>query len=116
MTAIEQKRAEEKTVVSKMIHLYCKKVHHTKEGLCPQCEALERYTHTRSDHCPFMENKTFCANCRVHCYRPDMREQIRTVMRFSGPRMLFVEPKMTIRHVITTRQEKRRLKRESACK
>lgn len=114
MTDIEQKRAEEKIVVSKMIRLYCKRMHHTKEGLCPECAALEHYTHTRSDHCPFMENKTFCANCHVHCYRPDMREQIRTVMRYSGPRMIFVEPKMAIRHLITSKKEKRRLKQANA--
>ena len=39
-----------------------------------------------------MESKTFCSNCRVHCYCPDMREKIRMVMRFSGPRMLFYHP------------------------
>lgn len=114
MTDIDAKRAEEKIVVSKMIRLYCRKIHHTTDGLCPECAALERYTHERSDHCPFMESKTFCANCRVHCYRPDMREQIRTVMRYSGPRMIFVEPRMAIRHLITTKKEKRRLKKEAA--
>ena len=29
-----------------------------------------------------MKEKTFCANCKVHCYKPEMREQIRQVMRF----------------------------------
>ena len=29
-----------------------------------------------------METKTFCSNCRVHCYRSEMREEIRKVMRF----------------------------------
>ncbi len=28
--------------------------------------------------------KTFCANCKVHCYKPEMREKIRAVMRFFG--------------------------------
>ena len=43
-----------------------------------------------------------------------MREQIRTVMRYSGPRMIFVEPKMAIRHLITSKKEKRRLKQANA--
>ena len=55
-----------------------------------------------------MQTKTFCSNCRVHCYKPDMREKIRQVMRFSGPRMLFYHPIRAIRHVIETKKEKRR--------
>ena len=54
------------------------------------------------------EGKSFCSNCRVHCYKPDMR-QIRTVMRFSGPRMVFYHPVMAIRHLIESWKEKHRL-------
>lgn len=32
-----------------------------------------------------METKTFCSNCKVHCYKPEMREKIRDVMRFPAP-------------------------------
>ncbi|MGN0478669.1 MAG: nitrous oxide-stimulated promoter family protein, partial [Hominenteromicrobium sp.] len=65
----------------------------------------------RSDCCPFMETKTFCSNCKVHCYKPEMREKIREVMRFSGPRMIFRHPVTAIRHVIETKKEKRRLEK-----
>lgn len=58
-----------------------------------------------------METKTFCSNCKVHCYKPDMREKIREVMRFSGPRMLFYHPIMAIRHVMESRKEKRKLEK-----
>ena len=58
-----------------------------------------------------METKTFCSNCRVHCYRSEMREEIRKVMRFSGPRMIFYHP-AAIRHVIETQKERRRLAAE----
>ena len=34
------------------------------------------YAKHRSEKCPFMEEKTFCANCKVHCYKPEVREQI----------------------------------------
>ena len=102
------KREREKAVVSQMIALYCRK-NHGGRTLCPDCAALEAYARQRSDRCPFLETKTFCSNCRVHCYRPEMREKIRQVMRFSGPRMLFHHPVLAIRHVIETKKEKKRL-------
>ena len=89
MKSTADKREREKRMVSEMIALYCRKKHHTKGGLCPECADLEAYARMRSDKCPFMETKTFCSNCKVHCYKPVMREKIREVMRFSGPRMLF---------------------------
>ena len=96
-----------------MIRLYCKKRHGTKTGLCPECMALAEYAFERSDMCPFMENKTFCSNCRVHCYKPKMRNKIRQVMRFSGPRMIFHHPVMAIRHLICTKWEAVRLAEET---
>ena len=82
--SIETKRTREKAMVSEMIALYCRKNHRTK-SLYPDCAALADYARRRSDQCPFMEAKTFCSNCAVHCYAPEMREKIRAVMRFSGP-------------------------------
>ena len=61
-----------------------------------------------TEKCPFMESKTFCSNCRVHCYCPDMRAKIRMVMRFSGPRMLFYHPVLAIRHLVESTKGKRR--------
>ena len=105
------KREREKDTVSLMISIYCRKQHGGTE-LCPDCAALDAYARLRSDKCPFMETKTFCSNCMVHCYRPDMREKIRAVMRFSGPRMIFHHPVLAVRHVIETRKEKNRLEKE----
>ena len=98
------KREREKQLVSQMIALYCKKNHGGKT-LCPDCAALDAYARQRSDKCPFMETKTFCSNCAVHCYRPDMREKIRLVMRFSGPLMILYHPILAIRHVIASKKE-----------
>ena len=110
-----EKREREKTMVSDMIRVYCKGNHaaYDKKNkcLCKECQALDDYARMRSDKCPFMETKTFCSNCKVHCYKPDMREKIRAVMRFSGPRMIFCHPVTAIRHVIETKKEKRRLKK-----
>ena len=113
------KRDREKKVVSLMISLYCHKKHvgfwkdvHRRMGeptLCAECAELDRYARQRIDRCPFMETKTFCSNCRVHCYKPEMREKIKEVMRFSGPRMVFHHPIMALRHVIESKKEKKRL-------
>ncbi|HJC23863.1 MAG TPA: nitrous oxide-stimulated promoter family protein [Candidatus Eisenbergiella merdavium] len=108
---LQSKREREKAMVSEMIALYCKKKHGGK-GLCPACAALDAYARMRSDKCPFMETKTFCSNCKVHCYQPEMRARIREVMRFAGPRMLFRHPGAVLRHMIETKREKRRLERD----
>lgn len=67
--------------------------------LCPQCQALLDYAHKRLERCRFGEDKPSCTRCPVHCYKPAMREQIRQVMRYSGPRMLLHDPIMAIRHL-----------------
>lgn len=59
-----------------------------------------------------LETKNFCYNCRAHCYRSEMREEIRKVMRFSDPRMIFYHPAAAIRHVIEAQKERRRLAAE----
>ena len=107
----QTKREREKRMVFQMIALYCRKKHHTRGDLCPQCAALDAYAKMRADKCPFMETKTFCSNCRIHCYKPDMRAKIREVMRFAGPRMILHHPVAAIRHVVETKKEQRRLGR-----
>lgn len=110
---VQTKREREKKLVSQMIALYCKKKHHTRDGLCPECAALEAYARQRSEKCPFMETKTFCSNCPVHCYKTDMREKIRKVMAFSGPWMLLYHPVTAIRHVLETKKERRRMEKRT---
>ena len=105
MKNLHKKRDDEKRMVEYMIHYFCKKHH---KGEACECEELIHYAHMRIDKCPFMETKTFCSNCKVHCYNAEMREKIREVMRFAGPRMLFVHPVMAVRHVIESNREKRR--------
>ena len=58
---IEEKRQRKKNVVSKMIMIYCRGNKHeiTERGLCTGCEELITYAMLRTDHCPFMETKTF---------------------------------------------------------
>ena len=79
--------------------------------LCDECSALYEYAAQRSRMCPFMEKKTFCSNCTVHCYKPEMRERIKKVMKFSGPRMLLYHPFMAVWHVVSSRLEKKKDKK-----
>lgn len=93
------KIAREKRIVELIIRLYCRKKE--KNGaLCSSCEALLNYAHERLDHCPFGEKKGSCKNCTIHCYKPAMREKMRQVMRFAGPRILLYAPWETIRHLL----------------
>lgn len=107
----ERKRQKEIRTVKEMIRMYCTHEHGGKE-LCPECAELYAYAKSRSEHCPFMANKTFCANCTVHCYKPEMREKIRKVMRYAGPRMIFYHPCMAVWHLYTSKREKARLNRK----
>ena len=110
MKDVEKKRRREQQIVAEMIALYCQKNHTRQENgqLCPDCQALLDYAAARSEHCPFMEQKTFCANCKVHCYKTDMRQRIQQVMRFSGPRMLRYHPILAIWHLICSKIEQRK--------
>ena len=76
--------------------------------ICPVCQELLDYARLRSEKCPFMKEKTFCANCKVHCYKPEVREQIRQVMRFSGPRMLIYHPVLAVWHLICSKKESKK--------
>ena len=113
MSAVEEKREREKEVVSLMISLYCRKKHGSRKGeLCQKCRELNDYARMRSDKCPFMETKTFCSACKVHCYSPQMQQRVKAVMRYAGPRMLFVHPVMALKHVKVTLAEKKKNSRK----
>jgi hypothetical protein len=85
-----------------MVELYCR--HHHAEEVCGDCEELLRYADRRLDRCPYGADKPTCANCPIHCYRPEPREQMRQVMRFAGPRMLWRHPLLAILHLIDGRR------------
>jgi len=89
---------KEKDTIKTMITIYCKGNHKTIDSLCNDCSSLLYYACKRIDNCPVKESKTTCAQCTVHCYKPDMREKVRVVMRYSGPRMLFHHPVKTLLH------------------
>ena len=68
------------------------------EYLCAECRQFLDYAGVRLERCRFGQEKPTCANCPVHCYQRDRREQARVVMRYAGPRMLWEHPVMSLRH------------------
>ncbi len=88
-----------------MIRLYCKKNH--GKDMCEKCSELLEYAKTKITKCRYKESKTFCSVCNIHCYAPNMREQIKNVMKFSGPRMLIYRPGLAIKHMYVTIKLKR---------
>ncbi|MFT4452031.1 nitrous oxide-stimulated promoter family protein [Parvimonas sp. G1425] len=97
---IEKKRDREKKVITEMVKLYCKK-NHKNDKLCDECRDVLNYSLNRIDNCKYMDTKTFCSNCKKPCYSPKMKEKIKQIMKFSGPRMLFHHPLLVIYHIIS---------------
>ncbi|MDU9047634.1 MAG: nitrous oxide-stimulated promoter family protein [Candidatus Electrothrix sp. Rat3] len=92
-----QREAE---TVAVMIGQYCRINHGEGKDLCADCAELLSYAERSLANCPFQEGKTTCGNCKVHCYKPSMRERIREVMRVIGPRMILTNPVMALRHAV----------------
>ena len=91
----------ERRTVAAMIHIYCHGQHGTSgETLCEACQELQTYANQRLANCPFQEGKTTCARCPIHCYKPEMGQKIKTVMRYAGPRMLLRHPIMALQHLL----------------
>lgn len=90
----------EKQTVELMIAIYCRRHHGTRHELCAECSELRDYALERINRCVHGAGKPVCAKCAVHCYKPGMRERIRRVMRFAGPRMLLCHPLLTLRHLL----------------
>ncbi len=90
----------ERHTVERMIAIYCRGHHAATQSLCDECRELRDYANLRIEGCPFQEDKPVCAKCAVHCYKPAMRERIRQVMRYAGPRMLFKHPMLAIFHLL----------------
>lgn len=98
------RRSREFTTINVMLRMYCQAQHAAKDKLlCHICTELHDYAQRRLERCVFGEAKPTCAKCTVHCYKAAMREQIRQVMTWAGPRMVWRHPALAVRHVIDRR-------------
>lgn len=108
----------ERKTMEVMIRIYCKGKHSDTGRhfnsiytgskiikLCSECECLYHYACERLIACPIRDEKPSCKNCTIHCYKPDMKENIRTVMRYAGPRMFYRHPILSIMHFIDNRND-----------
>jgi len=99
------RRKRELKTVAAMLRMHCRSHHGAQSGLpCPRCARLLEYARRRLQRCIFGDAKPTCANCSVHCYSADKREQIRVVMKWAGPRMLLHHPVLAICHLLDGRR------------
>jgi hypothetical protein len=96
--------ARERRTINAMIAIYCRD-HHQRRGLCVACAGLAEYAGARLDRCPYGTAKPTCVNCPIHCYAQRMRDAVREVMRYAGPRMLRRHPVLAIAHLLDGRRE-----------
>ena len=95
----------EKKTISEMIRIYCCGHHEAVGGqLCGDCQELLEYAIARLDKCPYAPDKGPCSKCQTHCYKPSLRDMIREVMKYSGPRMLLKHPVLAVKHLIRQRK------------
>jgi hypothetical protein len=111
----------EKKLIPVMIRTYCRGNHKTErkaEGvkgkeLCSKCKELAEYAAFRLEKCPFKRNKGFCSYCKIHCYKPEYRAEMKEVMKYSGPKMLFSHPIFAMSHVTAMIKYKKQLKKQA---
>jgi len=89
----------ERKTVAAMLRIYCRDQHGGERQLCEQCAQLHAYATRRLDRCPYGAEKPACVDCPIHCYQADRRQEIRAVMRYAGPRMLWRHPYLALRHL-----------------
>jgi hypothetical protein len=98
--------------IAAMMACYCQDHHGTAAELCPQCRGLRDYAGLRLERCRFGAEKPVCVKCPVHCYLPDRREQVKVVMRYAGPRMLWRHPILSLRHWLDSMSGSRELPKD----
>ena len=98
---------ELKTIVV-MLGIYCRDHHDAASrgdaSLCADCASLHDYARDRLAGCTYGAEKPTCVNCQIHCYARRQREDMRTVMRYAGPRMLWRHPVLAVAHLVDGRR------------
>ena len=104
-TACHPRLAREYKTVRAMIDMYCRAHHRPAEKRCAHCQELLAYAQKRLAGCRFQHEKPACGGCPVHCYKASMRQKVKAVMRFSGPRMFFHHPLLAVAHLLDKRRQ-----------
>lgn len=104
MTSDIGRLKRERETIEVMIKMYCKHHHGLRNGLCEECKPLLVYALQKIDRCVFGQQKPVCNKCTIHCYAKEMRNRIKEIMRYSGPRMMLHHPYLGIMHLIDKRK------------
>ncbi len=81
---LEKDKSKDLALLKRFIEAYCNCNHGTRRRrLCRDCDDLLDYARVRLEKCPY-DPKPKCKECPTHCYKPEYRQRIREVMRFSG--------------------------------
>jgi hypothetical protein len=105
----------EKKTIAAMVEIYCRDHHKPAGGgLCADCGSLLEYAMRRLDKCPYGADKGPCSKCEIHCYKPEMRQKVREVMKYAGPRMLKVHPVLAVKHLLDGRKKPSRTNCDNA--
>ncbi len=101
MLTLEPKRiSRERKTIKSMVEIYCESKHSHSEGICPNCKEVLEYCNLRISNCAFGNAKPACSECPIHCFKPEMKKRIKTIMRFAGPKMVFRHPIFSIFHIL----------------
>ena len=99
----KDKKEQEKKLIAIMINMY--RSFEGREMSDDELDELLLYASKRIEACLYRRNnekKPFCNVCPIHCYKSDMREKIKKVMRYAGPRLLFKHPVLSLKHLFKT--------------
>ncbi|MCD6580586.1 MAG: nitrous oxide-stimulated promoter family protein [Desulfuromusa sp.] len=100
---LTRKEKKDLKILALFTSVYCRD-HHTAEikslsdlpeqlasleryACCAPCREFLLYAIERRLNCP-LEERPVCKHCQVHCYRPDYREKVRDIMRYSGKTLI----------------------------
>jgi hypothetical protein len=119
-TQLRGRLGREQKTMRHMVALYCRDHHRsghqpgrqsgnqagsdTAVAPCAECKDFLAYAARRLQKCPYGVDKPTCANCPIHCYKREPREFARTVMRYSGPRMMWRHPWLALMHLVDGRR------------
>ncbi|MBL8027147.1 MAG: nitrous oxide-stimulated promoter family protein [Fibrobacteres bacterium] len=98
-TGLKERQKRELVTITIMVTMYCK-AKHRKGALCSNCRELLDFSIERIHACKIKSSGVVCSSCKVHCFPDSLREHIKAVMRFSGPRMIIGHPVLAVRHFL----------------
>jgi len=104
MSIFANRMQREAKTIKVMTAIYCRHHHKLAVSDCPSCLEIYNYVLDRLHYCPYQGGKTSCKNCPIYCYKPSMKEMVKKVMRYAGPRMVLRHPVLTLFHFIDDRR------------